>query len=100
MFGSRVHQEDQGAIPSFSVVRGGWHHARRAHPDIVDWQPHEGLRERDPQLVAIQVPANIFAEKQAVKRMVRRIVKDTKEEQPQCLRQFAGGRAVDHGKGK
>ena len=40
IFGSRVHQEDQGPSPVLSVVRGGWHHARRAHPDMVDWQPH------------------------------------------------------------
>ena len=32
IFGSRVHQEDQGPSPALSVVRSGWHHARRSHP--------------------------------------------------------------------
>ena len=63
IFGSRVHQEDQGPSPVLSVVRGGWHHARHVHPDMVDWQPHRGFRERVPPPEASQIHPNMRAEK-------------------------------------
>ena len=61
-FGSRVHQEDQGPSPVLSVVRGGWRHAPRAHPDMVDWQPHRGFKEKGPQPAEGQTPTNIEKE--------------------------------------